>query len=153
MTRIFISYRREDSAGHTGRLFDRLSDHFGLDQVFMDVDTIAPGRNFVDAVRQAVGGCDGLVAIIGREWLAISAATGGRRLDDEGDLVRLEVATALERGIRVIPVLVQGTQMPGADDLPEALKELASLNALDGPGCFDRLDEHRVLLSGSAQRR
>ena len=58
MPRIFISYRRDDSAGHTGRLYDRLSDHFGVDQVFMDVDTIAPGRNFVDAVRQAVGDCD-----------------------------------------------------------------------------------------------
>ena len=129
MARIFISYRRDDSAGHAGRVYDRLSDHFGPDQVFMDVDTIAPGRDFVDAVQKAVGGCDGLVAIIGREWLAISDAAGVRRLEDPEDLVRLEIATALERGIRVIPVLVQGTQMPSNADLPEGLKELARRNA------------------------
>ena len=98
MAGIFISYRRDDSAGHAGRLYDRLSDHFGPDQVFMDVDAIKPGQDFVDAVRQAVGGCDGLVAIIGREWLTISDATGARRLDDPEDLVRLEIATALGSG-------------------------------------------------------
>ena len=89
MARIFISYRRDDSAGHAGRLYDRLSDHFGPDQVFMDVDTISPGRDFVDAVQNAVGDCDGLVAIIGREWLTISDAAGARRLEDPEDLVRL----------------------------------------------------------------
>ena len=129
MARIFISYRRDDSAGHAGRLFDRLSDHFGLDNIFMDVDTIAPGQDFVDAVRQAVSGCDGLVAIIGREWLTIPDATGARRLEDPEDLVRLEIATALERGIRVVPVLVQGARMPGAADFPEGMKELARRNA------------------------
>jgi len=129
MARIFISYRRDDSAGHTGRIFDRLSDHFGPDSIFMDVDTIRPGRDFVEAVRQAVGSCDRLVAVIGREWLSISDATGSRRLDDPDDLVRLEVATALERGIRVVPVLVQGARMPGAADLPDALKPLATRNA------------------------
>jgi len=129
MVRIFISYRRDDSAGHTGRIFDRLSDHFGLDSIFMDVDTIRPGRDFVEAVRQAVGSCDRLVAVIGGEWLSISDATGSRRLDDPDDLVRLEVAAALERGIRVVPVLVQGARMPGAPDLPDALKPLATRNA------------------------
>ena len=131
MPRIFISYRRDDSAGHTGRIFDRLSDHFGQDSIFMDVDTISPGRDFVDAVRQAVGSCDRLVAVIGREWLSISDTPGSRRLDDPDDLVRLEVATALERGIRVVPVLVQGARMPGAADLPDALKVLATRNALE----------------------
>ena len=129
MPRIFISYRRDDSAGHTGRLYDRLSDYFGPDSVFMDVDTIRPGRDFVDAVQNAVGSCDGLVAVIGTEWLSITDTTGNHRLDDPDDLVRLEVATALERGIRVIPVLVQGARMPNAADLPEGLKELATRNA------------------------
>ena len=129
MAQIFISYRRDDSAGHAGRLYDRLSGHFGLDKVFMDVDTISPGRDFVDAVQEAVGACDGLVAVIGREWLRASDAGGARRLDDPGDLVRLEIATALERGIRVVPVLVQGAQMAGGADLPEGLKELARRNA------------------------
>ena len=100
MAKIFISYRRDDSAGHAGRLYDRLRDHFGPDQVFMDIDAIVAGRDFVDAVRRAVRGCDGLVAIIGREWLTISDASGSRRLDDPGDLVRQEIATALDLGIR-----------------------------------------------------
>ncbi|MCI0830576.1 MAG: AAA family ATPase [Chloroflexi bacterium] len=129
MASIFISYRRDDSAGHAGRLYDRLIDHFGPDQVFMDIDTIKPGQDFVDAVRQAIAGCDGLVAIIGREWLTISDATGARRLDDPEDIVSLEIATALEQGIRVIPVLVQGAPMPAATDFPETLKELAHRNA------------------------
>ena len=129
MAKIFISYRRDDSAGHAGRLYDHLCDHFGPDEVFMDIDTVKPGRDFVDEVRQAVGGCDGLVAIIGREWLTISDATGTRRLDDPEDIVSLEIATALERGIRVLPVLVQGAPMPAAPDFPERLKDLAHRNA------------------------
>ena len=119
MPRIFISYRRDDSAGHTGRIFDRLEGHFGQGQVFMDVDTIRPGLNFVEVVEEAVGVCDGLVAVIGQEWLQASDATGARRLKDPADLVKLEIATALERDIRVIPVLVQGAQMPRIVDLPE----------------------------------
>lgn len=129
MAGIFISYRRDDSAGYAGRLYDRLSDHFGPNQVFMDVDTIKPGQNFVDAVRQAVSDCDGLVDVIGKEWLTISDATGVPRLQDPEDIVSLEIATALERGIRVIPVLVQGAPMPAATDFPESLKELAYRNA------------------------
>ena len=91
MASIFISYRRDDSAGHAGRLYDRLCDHFGLDHVFMDVDTIKPGRDFVDAIQIAVSGCNGLVAIIGQDWLTTSDASGARRLDDPEDLVE-EVA-------------------------------------------------------------
>ena len=130
MPRIFISYRRDDSAAHAGRLYDRLEGHFGKEEVFMDVDTIKPGLNFVEVVEQAVGDCDGLVAVIGREWLRASdpAGSGGRRIDDPADLVRLEIATALERDIQVIPVLVQGGQMPRAvekQDVPNGL--------MDGP--------------------
>jgi len=97
----------------------------------MDVDTIKPGLNFVEVVEQAGGVCDGLVAVIGREWLQASDATGGRRIEDPADLVRLEIATALQRGIQVIPVLVQGAQMARVVDLPEDLKELAHRNALE----------------------
>jgi len=131
MPRIFISYRRDDSAGHAGRLYDRLKEHFGPEQIFMDIDTIKPGLDFVEAVQQAVGSCDGLVAIIGREWQEVADATGQRRLDDPADMVRVEIATALERGIRVIPVLVQGAQTPADKDLPDALKRLARQNALE----------------------
>ncbi len=94
MARIFISYRRDDSSGHSGRLYDRLTDHFGQGQVFMDVDAIRPGLDFVEVVQQAVSVCDGLVAVIGREWLEASDRAGGRRLDDAEDLVRVEIAAA-----------------------------------------------------------
>ena len=94
MPKIFISYRRGDSAGHTGRLYDRLADHFGQDQVFMDVDTIRPGLDFVEVVQQAVADSDGLIAVIGKDWLTASDATGGRRLDQPNDMVKLEIAAA-----------------------------------------------------------
>ena len=131
MPKIFISYRRDDSAGHAGRLYDRLVDRFGRGQVFMDVDTIQPGLDFVDVVQEAVSACDEFIAVIGREWLQASDTTGGRRLENPADLVRLEIATALERGIRVLPVLLQGAQPPLSDDLPDGLKELANRNALE----------------------
>ena len=131
MPKIFISYRRNDSASNAGRIYDHLINHFGQGQVFMDVDTIRPGLNFVEVVEQAVGVCDGLVAVIGRDWTQASDPTGALRLNDPADLVRLEIATALGRDIPVIPVLVQEAQMPRAVDLPEDLKELAHHNALE----------------------
>ncbi len=131
MPKIFISYRRADSAGHTGRIHDRLLEYYGADDLFIDVDTIEPGRDFVQVVQEAVNACDELIAVIGREWLEITGAGGGRRLDDAQDLVRVEIATALDRGIPVIPVLVQGAGAPNTDDLPDVLKRLATLNALE----------------------
>ena len=128
--RIFISYRREDSAGHTGRLCDALQAHFGHDNVFMDLSGIDAGQNFVDAIDTAIRSCDVLVAVIGKEWLTCVGAAG-RRLEDPGDFVRAEVAAALERGIPVIPVLVEGTPMPSAAALPDPLKPLAKRNALE----------------------
>jgi hypothetical protein len=74
VTRIFISYRRDDSAGYAGRLFDRLSDRFGRDQIFMDIDTIEPGLDFVEVIEQAVGSCDVLIALLGRHWLSAADA-------------------------------------------------------------------------------
>ena len=79
MPRIFISYRRDDSAGHTGRIFDRLEGYFGEHQVFMDIDTIRPGLNFVEVVQQAIAASDELIAVIGQEWLKASEGTEGRR--------------------------------------------------------------------------
>ncbi len=125
MARIFISYRRDDSSGHAGRLYDHLTGHFGQGQVFMDVDAIQPGLHFVEVVQEAVSACDALIAVIGQEWLEVSDASGTRRLDDPSDMVRLEIATALERGIPVIPVLVRGVQMPREADLPIGLADLA----------------------------
>lgn len=127
---IFINYRREDSAGHSGRLFDALSSHFA-GRLFMDVDTLEPGVDFVEAIERAVGSCEALIVVIGREWLTVTDKAGRRRLDDPGDFVRLEVESALARRIRVIPVLVQDAPMPGAEELPASLARLARRNAIE----------------------
>lgn len=129
MARIFISYRRDDSGGWAGRLYDRLSQHFRRENVFMDIDTIEPGLDFVEVIEQAVGSCDALIALIGKQWLTITDAAGQRRLDNPEDFVRLEIAAALARNIRLIPALVQGARMPGSTDLPDVLKMLARRNA------------------------
>jgi TIR domain/Sel1 repeat len=131
VSRIFISYRREDSGGWAGRLYDRLSQHFGRDNVFMDINTIEPGLDFVDVIEQAVSSCDALVALIGRQWLTITDDFGRRRLDNSEDFVRLEITAALARNIRAIPVLVQDAPMPRSADLPDDLKRLSRRNALE----------------------
>jgi TIR domain len=130
MARIFISYRRDDSGGWAGRLYDRLSQHFGQENVFMDI-TIEPGLDFVEVIEQAVGSCDALIAVIGKQWLAITDDGGLRRLDHPEDFVRLEIAAALARNIRVIPALVEGARMPLPTDLPDGLQLLARRNAHD----------------------
>jgi hypothetical protein len=127
---VFISYRREDAAGYAGRLYDRLAAHFGDERVFMDVEGIEPGADFVDAIERAVGSCEALIVIIGSEWLGTDSA-GRRRLDDPADFVRLETATALARGIRVVPVLVEGAVMPRADQLPKDLAPLTRRQAVE----------------------
>jgi hypothetical protein len=127
---IFINYRREDAAGHAGRLFDSLSSHFA-GRLFMDVDTLEAGVDFVEAIEQAVGSCEALIVVIGREWLTVKDKAGRRRLDDPADFVRLEVEAALARRIRVIPVLVQDAPMPGAEELPASLARLARRNAIE----------------------
>ena len=128
--RIFISYRRDDSAGYAGRIYDRLAAHFGNDAIFMDVDTIAAGLDFVEVLENAVQSCDVLVALIGRQWLNIKDKAGKQRLENPQDFVRIEVAAALNRSIRVIPVLVDGTPMPNSDQLPSNLESLARRNAV-----------------------
>ena len=96
MPKIFISYRRDDTGGHAGRLRDRLIQRFGDANVFRDLDRIAAGANFISSIQEAVGECDVFLALIGKQWLTI-ADERGRRLDDESDFVRLEIATALQR--------------------------------------------------------
>lgn len=128
--RIFISYRREDSAGYTGRLFDHLAAHFGEDKIFMDIDTIKPGQDFVEAIETAISQCAALVAVIGKQWFSITDEEGQRRLENPYDFVRLEISQALERNILVVPVLVENTKMPRPDELPNDLKKLARRSAL-----------------------
>ncbi len=121
---VFISYRREDTGGFAGRIYDRLTNRLGRDGVFFDVDNIPAGLDFVDVLSERVGKCDALVAVIGRAWNPVSDKDNRPRLDDPNDFVRVEIEAALARGIRVIPVLVDGAAMPRADDLPECLKKL-----------------------------
>lgn len=128
---IFISYRREDSAGYTGRLYDHLTGHFGRERVFMDIDAITPGQDFAAVLDRHVTSCDALIAVIGKSWLACRNAQGHRRLDDPRDFVRIEIATALDRRIPVIPALVGGAAIPCQQDLPEALTMLARRQAIE----------------------
>lgn len=128
--RIFISYRRADSEGYAGRIYDRLALHFGNDAIFMDVDDIPAGVDFVKYLEKEVQSCDALIALIGKQWLNVKDEHGIRRLDDPNDFVRIEIATALKRDIRVIPVLLGGTQMPNVSDLPENLQSLTRRNGV-----------------------
>ena len=127
---IFISYRREETAGQAGRLYDRLNGRFGADRVFMDVDSIAFGLDFTQAITEAVSRCEILLALIGREWAAVTDGRGRRRIDDPEDFVRVEIEAALQRDIRVVPVLVEGAELPEAGDLPPGLRPLVRRQAL-----------------------
>jgi alkylated DNA nucleotide flippase Atl1 len=129
--RIFLSYRREDTRHVVGRVGDRLMDHFGDERVFLDVDTIEPGMDFAEAIAAAVGSCQVLLALIGDRWLDSADRKGRRKLDDSNDLVRLEIQAALERNIRVIPVLVDGVAMPTAEELPSSMAGLARRQAFE----------------------
>jgi hypothetical protein len=131
MSGVFISYRREDSSGYAGRLFDILSTHFGRENTYMDLDTIMGGDNFETVIEEKISQCDVLLAVIGERWLTITGVDGSRRLDMADDFVRLEIAKALERGVRVIPVLVGGATMPHQDDLPNDLRPLSFHQAMD----------------------
>jgi len=124
MARIFVSYRREDTAGYAGRLFDTLRKAFGPKNVFRDIEQIGPGQNFESAIGSAIESSDVLVALIGRQWLKISDEHGQRRIDDSRDFVHLEIASALKRRIKVIPVLVEDVPLPRMQDLPPALTQL-----------------------------
>jgi hypothetical protein len=128
--RIFISYRRTDSEGHTGRLFDELERRFGKQQLFRDLDTIPLGVDFTAAIGEAVSSCAVLIAVIGRDWLKLKDSAGRRRLDDPNDFVRIEISAALERDIRVIPAIVADARMPTAKQLPKDLEGLARRNAI-----------------------
>lgn len=155
--RVFLSYRRGDTAGHAGRLRDRLVENLGLGSVFMDVEDIPPGSYFERVLVQRIRDAESVLVVIGRDWLHASDAVGKRRLDDAQDFVRREVEMALEQNKRVIPILVGGAAMPTEADLPPSLCRLAGLNAVvlsdthfnrDADALADVLDE-RVVQPGS----
>lgn len=130
MLRIFINYRRQDSEGYAGRLFDHLLRHVEREQIFIDVDDIPAGVDFVEALEKAVAACDVLLAVIGAQWATITDESGARRLHQWNDFVRIEIASALRMGKFVVPVLVGHTSMPTPVDLPEDLLPLARRNAI-----------------------
>jgi hypothetical protein len=124
---VFISYRREDSGGHAGRLCDRLTARFGNAHVFMDLQDIAPGQNFAQSIDEMIARCDCVIAVIGPRWVeSIQSRAPGAE-----DFVQHEIAAALGRGITVIPVLVGGARMPAAEHLPPALAALRYRNAFE----------------------
>src|SRR5262249_16845701 len=129
--KVFINYRREDTAPHAGRLYDRLTAHFGEGQVFIDIDQIEPGEDFVEAINRKVSACDIAIVAIGPDWLGATDASGKRRLDGEEDFGRIAIVTALRRKSRLTPVRVGGARMPGRHDLPEALAPLSRRNAIE----------------------
>ena len=131
MTTVFISYRRENTAGEARALFNDLASRLGEGSVFMDVDSIALGRDFRSVLQETTASCDVMLVLIGRNW-ADARDDGGRvRLENPTDYVRLEIELALKRDIAVTPVLVQGAHMPAPEDLPTEIKDLAYRNGFE----------------------
>ncbi|HEY3177607.1 MAG TPA: toll/interleukin-1 receptor domain-containing protein [Casimicrobiaceae bacterium] len=131
MLEIFLSYRRADAAGSAGRLSSSLSQHFGAEQVFRDIDSIEAGDNFEHAIRDAVETAAAVLVVIGPRWLELRAGDGTRRIDDPLDYVRREIELALSSDTIVIPVLVESAALPDAQLLPQTIRELAKRNAVE----------------------
>src|SRR5262245_50582561 len=131
MGAVFVSYRRGDTEGQARALYNELEELIGRDSVFMDVDNIPLGRDFREVLQERLQACDLMLVLIGPGWLAAKDVVGNRRLDQPSDFVRQEIATALKRNVLVTPILVQGAQVPPADQLPDDLKDLAFRNAFE----------------------
>jgi len=143
---IFISYRREESRYAAGRLADDLGEAFGVASIFRDIEGIEPGVDFTQALDMALAGCVTMLVLIGPNWLNARDAAGRRRLDAEGDWIRLEIASALAReGVRVIPVLLEGATLPAAEDLAAELKPLVRRQALELADARWRADLNRLI--------
>jgi len=143
--RIFISYRRDETGFPASWLYERLAAHFGAEQVFKDVDSIELGDDFNEAIANAVGACDVLLVLIGTQWLTTTDEAGHRRLENSDDFVRLEIEAALQRKVRIIPILVGRARMPRADQLPDSLGKLVHRQALElDPNRFEA-DSRRLV--------
>lgn len=128
---IFVSYRRDDSRHAAGRLADDLAQAFGPECIFRDIEGIDPGVDFARALETALAACVVMLVLIGPRWLQVQDPQGRRRLDRPDDWIRQEIASALERDIRVVPILLEGAPLPEADDLPPALRPLVRRQALE----------------------
>src|SRR5271166_1710498 len=129
-SKIFINYRRGDEPGFTQALLGRLERAFPAERLFIDVDNIPPGEDFISMLESQVAQCDAMLAVIGNGWLNAKDERGTRRLEDPRDFVRIEIESALRLGKRVIPVLVHEARMPHPEELPEAIRPLAARNAV-----------------------
>jgi hypothetical protein len=127
---IFISYRRQDSRDTVGRIHDHLRRAFDERRIFLDVERQVGGEDYRVVIDEALGRADVVLAVIGPDWLAASGPDGGHRLDDPGDMVRLELEAALKRNVRIVPVLIEGVQMPRSDELSESLRAISYRSAL-----------------------
>ncbi len=142
---LFVCYRREDSQDAAGRLHDRLAHAYGSERVFMDIDNVPLGVNFVSFISAQLQHCSAVLVMIGRNWTTATDQRGRRRLDDPADHVRVEIAAALKQQVPVIPILVQDASMPNADELPEDMRSLAFYNALKLTPEFWRAGVERLI--------
>jgi hypothetical protein len=150
MTRIFISYRRKDSEGYAGRLYDSLLDKYEKDELFFDFESLEKG-DYSQVIEDTIASCDVFIEVIGPNWLDLRDEKGKRRLDNPDDLLRREIATALKKGISVIPVLVQGAKMPRAADLPDDIAIFAKQHARElSPNSFSYDVDQLVEAMGGA---
>jgi len=160
MPKVFLSYRRSDASAIAGRIFDRLVVYYGREAVFMDVDDIPIGTDFKKYIDGFLHQCDILLAIVGTKWL-VADDSGAPRLLDTDDPVRNELKTALQIGVPIIPVLVDGARMPGESELPDDLREFTVRNAAevasgrDFDAHTDRLIRsiNRILMEGGKEPR
>jgi hypothetical protein len=147
MTKIFISYRRDDSADVAGRIHDQLASRFGNDNVFLDTEAIPVGVEFPEYIRRHIAQSKVFLALIGDLWLEIKDSQNNRRLDDERDLVRKEIEQALEQGMKIVPVLLKAAKMPTAEQLPPSIQGLAAINCVTVRGGPDFKNDFRVLMT------
>jgi hypothetical protein len=145
LPRIFLCYRREDTQDAAGRLHDHLVDAFGPERVFMDIDSVPLGIDFVEHVTDQILKCRAVIVMIGKQWQTIKGQKRRRRLDNEDDLVRTEIRAALQQKIPVIPVIVQNAAMPRADDLPEDIRPLARRNGIELSAIRWKTDVDRLI--------
>jgi hypothetical protein len=148
MARIFISYRRSDSAYAAANLNDKLQEHFGRDSVFFDVDNIPLGVDFREYIGNAVGLCDVLLVIMGDHWVQSVDGQGNRRIDNPSDYVRIEIESALKRSIPIIPVLVDEAEMPSETDLPQSVQSIVFRNAAELRAGRDLRQHTEILIQG-----
>jgi TIR domain len=148
--RIFLAYRRQEASAVAGRLYDRLVDRFGP-TTFMDISSIEIGQDFVDAIKQSIASSQVMLVLIGNEWNALVDDEGRRHLDDPRDWIRLELEAAFEHDLHIIPVLIDGAAVPRRQDLPESLKGLANLQAMEIQLHRDRFKRDVEFLIGTLE--